>query len=78
MLQTIELDCAPGTPRPGQYIGGVLEGTGLTAGEPTTFFGNWCWSFDVPQEKWEAEIQPIIKPRITALYHSGAIRYGSW
>jgi len=29
MVQTIELDCPPLTPRPGTYIAGVIEGTGL-------------------------------------------------
>ena len=80
-MQTIELDCPPLTPRPDTYIEGVIEGTGLKAGDPivTPFsFGNWTWEFDVPRDKWEKEIQPIIKPRIEALYHSGAIRYGSW
>ena len=78
-MQTIELDCAPMTPRPDTYIKGVLKGTGLKAGEPiSTFFGCWTWAFDVPQEKWEKEIQPIVQPRIEALYHQGAIRYGSW
>lgn len=78
-MQTIELDCAPGTPRPGDLIGGVLEGTGLEAGEPvSTFFGNWTWEFDVSQERWEGEVQPVIRPRIEELYHGGVIRYGSW
>lgn len=78
-MQTIDLDCAPMTARPGTYIEGVLEGTGLTAGEPISrIFGCWTWAFDVPREKWESKIQPIIKPRIEDLYHSGAIRYGSW
>lgn len=78
-MQSIELDCPPGDPRPGDLIDGVLEGTGLTAGETTArVFGNWVWEFDVPQDKWEQEIQPIIQPRIEALYHAGRIRYGSW
>jgi hypothetical protein len=77
-METIDLDCAPGAIRP-DLIGGVLEGTGLTAGEPvSTFFGNWTWAFDVPREEWVERIQPIIKPRIEALYNEGWIRYGSW
>jgi hypothetical protein len=79
-METIDLDCPPGAPRPCQLIAGVIEGTGLElpAEHPTPFFGAAEYSFDVPREKWEAEIQPIIKPRIEALYHSGQIRYGSW
>ena len=78
-METIDLDCAPGGIRPGDLIGGVIEGTGLKLGEPiATFFGNWTWAFDVPREEWETKIQPIIQPRIEALYHAGTIRYGSW
>lgn len=78
-MQTINLDCAPGSLRPGDLIDGVLEGTGLDAGEPVgMFFGNWTWEFDVERERWVAEIQPIIKPRIVALYNQGLIRYGDW
>lgn len=78
-METIELDCAPGALRPGDLINGVLEGTGLVAGETISrWFGEWTWGFDVPRDEWESRIQPIIKPRIEALYRSGAIRYGSW
>jgi len=78
-MQTIELDCQPGYPRPGDLIEKVLEGTGLTVPETTSrMFGNWKWAFpDVPPERWK-EIQAIVKPRIEALYRGGVIRYGSW
>ena len=77
--QTIELDCAPGAPRPGDLIGGVIEGTGLEARKDVSrFFGNWIWDYsDVPAEVWK-KVQPVLKERITALYNRGAIRYGSW
>lgn len=83
-MQTIELDCAPGNPRPGDLIGGVLDGVKidgkqLDAGEPaSTFFGCWSWEFDIPRDVWERDVQPIIQPRITELYDHGVIRYGSW
>lgn len=78
-MQTIELDCPPGVLRPGDLIDGVLEGTGLVADEPISkLFGEWTWAFDVPRARWESEIQPVIKPRIEALYHAGQIRWGSW
>ena len=78
-METIELDCPPGSPRPGDLIGGVIAGTGLPESEPvSTFFGNWTYAYDIPRDKWEREIQPVIKPRIQALYNSGVIRYGSW
>jgi hypothetical protein len=78
-MRTIDLDCPPGGIRPGDLIGGVLEGTDLVAGEPVaTFFGNWTWEFDVADNVWEEKIQPVIKPRIVALYNEGLIRYGTW
>jgi hypothetical protein len=77
--QSIEIDCAPMTSRPDTYIEGVIEGTGLTSREPISKqFGNYKWDFsEVPEPKW-LEVKPIIAERITALYNSGRIRYGSW
>lgn len=79
MEKTIELDCAPGSPRPGDLIEGVIKDTGLESKAPSSaLFGNWTWSYpEVSDERW-AEIQKITKPRIVALYHGGTIRYGSW
>jgi hypothetical protein len=83
-METIELDCPPGGIRPWDLIDGVVKGTII---EPMitdenrdqgAFFGHAEWVFDVPRDKWVAEVQPVIKPRIEALYHSGTIRYGSW
>lgn len=77
--QTIDLDCPPGYPRPGDIIDKVIEGTGLPKRETVSrLFGNWTWDYnDIPSEKWK-EIQPILKERITSLYNAGVIRYGSW
>lgn len=77
--QSIELDCAPGTPRPDTYIAGVIEGLGLILKEPcSTFFGNWKWDYsEVSAEEW-ARIRPTLKERVTELYNDGCIRYGSW
>ncbi len=78
-MQTIELDCPVGSPRPGDLIGGVIKDTDLKESQPvSTFFGNWTWEYNMSEEEWKKKIQPIIIPRITALYNSGAIRYGSW
>ncbi len=79
MEQTIELDCPPGDPRPGDLIAGVIEGTGLRLKEACSrFFGCWTWEYDeVDPEEWK-RIQPILKERVEKLYHSGVIRYGSW
>ena len=77
--QTIELDCPPGFPRPGDLIGGVIKGTGLPKRDTVgRFFGNWTWDYsDIPKEKWK-KAQVITKDRVTALYNQGLIRYGSW
>lgn len=77
--QTIMLDCPPGNPRPGDLIDSVIKGTGLPKRDTVSrLFGNWTWDYsDIPQEKWE-KAQATLKERITKLYISGAIRYGSW
>lgn len=77
--QTIELDCAPGTPRPDTYLPGILEGTGIPVREPVgKCFGNWTWDYrDIAPEVWNAA-NLAIGERITNLYHRGRIRYGSW
>jgi hypothetical protein len=77
--QTIELDCKPGNPRPGNLIGYVTQGTGLPQSEPvSTFFGCWKWDYsNIPAGDWKA-VNPIIEKRIKELYESGKIRYGSW
>lgn len=79
MTKTIELDCTPGDPRPGDLISGVIEGTGLVQKETCSrFFGNWTWDYkEVSDEEWSI-IRPILKERITKLYNNGMIRYGSW
>lgn len=78
-MQTIELDCAPGTPRPGDLIAGVIKGTGLPRRETVSrLFGSWEWNYsDIPKAKW-LKVQPILEERIKTLYHAGVIRYGSW
>lgn len=80
VIRTIELDCAPCTPRPDTYIDGVIAGTGLKANKPVSkLFGNWTWDFSeqCTEEQWK-EWSPLFKERIRKLYSSGCIRYGSW
>ena len=79
MEQSIELDCPPGEPRPGDLISGVIEGTGLPKRESCSrVFGNWKWDYsDVDPDEWQ-KIRPTLKERITRLYENGVIRYGSW
>ena len=81
--QTIELDCAPGLPRPGDLFPGVIKGTGL---KPSDFncvsklFGNWMWVLSNPDKSdlFQKVRYSTIKERVHALYHAGYIRYGSW
>lgn len=77
--QTIEIDCPPGDPRPGDILAEVLKGTGLSPREPVSkVFGNWTWDYcDVPAEVWNA-VRPLLKERIIAYHKAGVIRYGSW
>ncbi len=78
---SIELDCAPGSPRPCQFLPQLLEGTGivLDAQHPTSmFFGNWVWVIPIEQNEAYEKVKPLIKKRIEELYHHGKIRYGSW
>ena len=81
MTKTIELDCWPGSPRPGDLIGSVVHGTSLQSHLNETvsrIFGCWTWAFpDIPDEEWR-NIQKITKPRVEELYNEGFIRYGSW
>lgn len=81
-MQTIEIDCAPGMPRPDEHLPGILKDTCLEAyshKEPISkFFGNWMWDFsEINPECWES-CKPLIKERIIKLYNNGWIRYGSW
>ena len=78
-VQTIELDCAPGYPRPGDLIEGVIKDTGLPQRETVSrLFGEWTWDYsDIDPKVW-LTAKPILKERITKLYNDGLIRYGSW
>ena len=82
MAQTIELDCAPFTPRPSERIGFVLKGSGFKVEDFDTgnpFFGHQVWTLKDPNRENEfIGKKPLFKERVTELYNSGAIRYGSW
>ncbi len=80
---SIELDCAPGAPRPGDLLPFVLEGTGLEESDfdnTSRFLGNWIWILKTSACKDETFVgaKPMLKERIQDLYNAGAIRYGSW
>lgn len=80
-MYSIELDCAPGSMRPGDLIEGVIEGTGITLDPKKPngmFFGNWEWVIPEAQNAAYEKAKDIIRERITKLYNAGVIRYGSW
>lgn len=82
MKGSIELDCRPGPVRPGDLIESVVKGTALDgkllSNNPNMMLmGNWTWEFELTEEEY-ASIRFTIKERITILFASGLIRYGSW
>jgi len=75
--RTIEIDCPPGDPRPGDLIGKVIKGTGLPLREDVgyRFFGWWTWDYsDIAPDIWK-RAQPMIRRRLVRLYEHGFIRY---
>jgi hypothetical protein len=82
-LCSIELDCPPGSIRPGDLIESVLDGSGLTAADfetGTPFFGHQTWVCKDEEAKMAlfAAHKLTFKARITELYNDGFIRYGTW
>jgi hypothetical protein len=78
---SIEIDCKPGNPRPGDLLPGVLEGTGLTEKDfvlAGTFFGNWTWVVKHQKRRDYEKHRDAIKRRLTILHDSGVVRYASW
>ena len=77
---TIELDCPPGNPRPGDLFPGLIAETGLKEDDfklISKLFGNWTWEL-IQNEQLYSECRSTIKERIEALYKKGLIRYASW
>lgn len=79
MVQTIEIDCPPGYPRPGDLIEAVIKDTGLPArNDVSRLFGCWTWDYnDILEADW-LKAKPILKDRLTKLYDNGVVRYCSW
>lgn len=79
MPYSIQLDCAPMTPRPDTLLPDVLKDTGIVLGEPDSMlFGCWSWTIPPEQEAAYCAARDTIRERIEALYHNGAIRFGGW
>jgi len=78
---TIELDCAPGATRPGTLFPGVIEGTNLTTEDfriSGTVFGKWTFVVNKDKDELFENSKEVFKERVSDLYNSGRIRYGSW
>lgn len=81
---SIEIDCPPGSIRPNDCIGGILEGTGLEVSDFNTsppFFGHQTWVLKENAGKdaiFTEHRYKTFKPRLEALYESGTARYCSW
>jgi hypothetical protein len=78
---TLELDCPPGNPRPGDLLDFVMEGTDipLNPWKPdSALFGCWMWRIPPDFEKRYEVFRDAIAIRIQTLYEKGQIRYGSW
>lgn len=80
---SIELDAPPFQPRPNELIGSVLKDTGFTVEDFDTappFFGHQTWILkaEVGKDELFRTMKPTFKERVTELYNSGAIRYGTW
>ncbi len=76
---TIELDCAPGAPRPDTLLPGVIDGILSIEDFHNTSrsFGNWVFQLNpIKNEIYNANKETIAS-RVKSLY-PGSIRYGSW
>lgn len=81
VIQTIEIDCAPGIMMQEPIMRAILNKDSKFPGyrKPVaTFFGNWIWDFqNTPADEW-ALISAAAKHVLTDAYHNGQVRYASW
>lgn len=81
---SIEIDCPPGLPRPGELFPGVLKGTGLKEADFTNtsrFMGAWVWVLNEGSPDRDTKFtasKSIFKERLEELYHQGVVRYATW
>ena len=79
--RSIEIECPPGSIRPGDLFPDVLRDTGLTPDDfinTERFFGHWIWVVRRDKQALFDKHNSVFKERITVLYNQGAIRAGSW
>ena len=81
---SIEIDCAPGYPRPGDLFPAVLAETGLTVEDfknTTKWFGHWTWVLkegNPERDTLFTRNRAVFRSRLTKMYEAGYARYVSW
>lgn len=78
---SIEIDCAPCTPRPDTILPYALKDTELTVDDfkkVSTFFGNWTYVPFESKDEVYAKFQPTIRKNLNEAYDQGKCRYCSW
>jgi len=81
---SIEIDCEPGFPRPGDLFPSVLVDSGLTEEDfdnVSKSFGNWTWVLkegDPEKDALYTTKRPVFAERLKKLYDAGYARYVSW
>jgi hypothetical protein len=78
---SIEIDCAPGTPRPDTVLPLALSNTEMKVEDfekTSTFFGNWTYVPLLEKEELYANSQNTIAENLKQAYAKGKCRYCSW
>ena len=81
---SIEIDCPPGFPRPGDLFPAVLANTGLTVADfdnTNKLFGHWTWVLKEGNPYRDALFtrnREVFRVRLTEMYEAGYARYVSW
>lgn len=78
---TIEIDCAPLTPRPDTWFKLICQEIGMSEDEfqlTNKFFGEWTWKVKPESiERYKVQQQKVGEI-LKDLNKKGNIRYGSW
>lgn len=78
---SIEIDCAPGTPRPDTVLPLALANTEMKVEDferTSTFFGNWTYVPLLEKEELYKKSQNTIKQNLNKAYDEKRCRYCSW
>lgn len=81
---SIEIDCPPGFPRPGDLFPAVIANTGLKVEDfdnTGKLFGHWTWVLkegDPTRDALYTRNRPLFEFRLVQMYEAGYARYVSW